>query len=279
MKYNADSFFTIGKSHTVCQDYARTGSQRGDGMPFAVLCDGCSASPDSDMGARFLALAAASEIQTGEEESISLFNHYTLKRASASLGYYGLPLRALDATLLTAQVEHEHSRVRVRVQGDGVVVCRKRTGFWDMWLVEHPQGAPRYLSYDQEPNRLTGYRHEFGEETLVNVYSFTEEGRYLQKSSECQGNVEFFAPAEEYDLVLLLSDGVSSFQQLVATNTSRHLTGVPAEEVISHLLKIKSFTGQFLQRRCRSFLTKFCTEHNWQHYDDFSAAAIWMGES
>ena len=53
---NADHYYTIGNSHSVCQDYAISGLV--ENGAYAILSDGCSSSPDVDVGARMLSLSA-----------------------------------------------------------------------------------------------------------------------------------------------------------------------------------------------------------------------------
>ena len=77
---------------------------------------------------------------------------------------------------------------------------------------------------------------------------------------------------------MVLSDGVQTFQRVVRTGTSKTLEDVPIEEVVDQLLKIKGTKGEFVTRRCQKFMNKFCIKNEWQHSDDFSAAAIWMGD-
>ena len=48
----ADCAFAAGRGHDVCQDYAAAGG--GADEPYAILADGCSTSPDTDVGARLL---------------------------------------------------------------------------------------------------------------------------------------------------------------------------------------------------------------------------------
>ena len=62
MEWRTDAFFSIGKTHMVCQDYARSGTTRA-GHPYAIVCDGCSSSPDTDLGSRFLAMSFASYVE------------------------------------------------------------------------------------------------------------------------------------------------------------------------------------------------------------------------
>ena len=50
-----DAYYTIGRLHLFCEDYALHGWEP---VPHLILADGCSAAPDSDLGARLLALNA-----------------------------------------------------------------------------------------------------------------------------------------------------------------------------------------------------------------------------
>ena len=59
---NADCYYEIGYSHTVCEDYALAGKINND-ISFAIVCDGCSASPHVDVGARILTYAALSQLK------------------------------------------------------------------------------------------------------------------------------------------------------------------------------------------------------------------------
>ena len=266
MKFSVDAFFTLGKTHAVCQDYAR--ATVSSGRAFAVLCDGCSHSPDTDYGARLLAASAAMEIDPRGDKVIL--------RAGRAARELGLPYEALDATLLTAT--GTPSGVRVSVAGDGVVVARHRgEDRLVACIYQHPQNAPAYLSYQLDPVRRESYIAEFGAETIVKTSRRSAEGPWCQVDTADEG-LDVVFPARLFDLVMLLSDGAQSFQRVVETRTSRHAEPVPLESVIDQLVQIKSFAGSFMQRRCHGFLSRFCVEHRWQHTDDFSAAAIFMEE-
>lgn len=277
MKWNTDAFFAIGKTHMVCQDYAKAGYQQ-HGLPYVVLSDGCSTSPDTDVGARILCSTAAFNMHwiSGNECSF-LDRESTILEASRQAAMaLDLEPRCLDATLLAAyQTEAADGRVGVGVslRGDGVVLARQRDGTAVVFSVDHEHNAPRYMSYDLDPERRDGYMKKYGDRSSLASHKIGEEGG----SHKFFGNpTDWFFAAEEFDLVMLLSDGVHTFQRLVKTNTTRMLEPVPTDLVIEHLLKIRSATGKFLQRRCHKFLTTYCETNEWQHADDFSAAAIWM---
>ncbi len=50
---SSDSFFTIGKSHDICEDYACNGVFN-DEIAYVIVCDGCSSSTHTDFGSRIL---------------------------------------------------------------------------------------------------------------------------------------------------------------------------------------------------------------------------------
>lgn len=282
MKWNADAFFAQGKTHMVCEDYARAGTQQ-NGLPYALVCDGCSSSPDTDIGARLVASATAFQMHwiASREATFSERERLIIDAAANAANEVDVGLRSLDSTLIAAYHgvdEDGNVGVRVSMRGDGVVVSRMHDGGWGFYVVEHEHNAPRYLSYDIDPARLEGYLHKYGETSSWRPYS-SDSGWIPAGAAPYKGHPkDWFFEAEYYDLVMILSDGVQTFQRVAKTGTSKSLEDVPMEQVVEQLLKVKGTSGEFLKRRCHKFLSKFCAINEWQHADDFSAAAIWMGE-
>lgn len=282
MHWNADAFFAKGKTHMVCQDYAKAATTEG-GHAYALVCDGCSSSEHTDVGARLLAHSAALNMEwlRTPDPSFSDREHLIIQAAANAATEIGAPLRCLDATLVAARTgldENGNAGVRVSMRGDGVVVTRGRDGYWGFDVVEHDHNAPRYLNYDINDDRLQGYLARFGERGSWRPWSSTN-GWIPAGPVFFEGHPkDWFYDARYFDLVMVMSDGVQTFQRAVRTGTTKTFEDVPLEQVIEHLLKIKNPTGAFLQRRCHKFLTKYCALNEWQHGDDFSAAAIWMGE-
>lgn len=281
MKWHADAFFSIGKTHMVCEDFAKAGLQQ-HGLPYAIVCDGCSSSRDTDTGARLLAHSAAFNMNwiAGDECSFSDREDLIIQGAKQATLTLDLNPRCLDATLVAAYAsrnEEGEEGVRVVMRGDGVVVVRNRDGGgWGFWTVDHERNAPLYLSYGLDEERLEGYMSEFGDKCMATPYS-SANGWVPAGPIPYQGHPpDWFFEAEYFDLVMVLSDGVHTFQERVEGHTSRTLENIPVEEVIEQLLRIRSTTGEFLKRRCHKFLTRYCQINDWQHADDFSAAAIYM---
>lgn len=295
MKAHSDAFFTKGSTHTVCQDYARAGVVGPHpiydieaGSPFAVLCDGCSSSKHTDIGVRLLSSITSARLASGQPLDIDgLADRSVLRLAKNTAEALGLEVSCLDATFLVAECQRDH--VRATMVGDGAAVVLTRSGDAELHVLEHPQNAPFYPSY-----RLNLTRHD----TYLSTYPAATRHRVLVRPAggpwrlEHEDDLtppanplvrwpkwpELIIPRWSCQMVMLLSDGVASFLKTVDTGTSRYQEAVPIVEVVDELLKIKSFAGPFLQRRCQAFLDKFCKAKGWQHADDFSAAAIYMPE-
>lgn len=257
---NSDAFFAIGSGHVVCQDYAATVSAE-----HVVLSDGCSRSPHTDFGARLLCRFAA--------------NHWPPLApflAEPLVDSLGLCRRCLDATILTAKVKSDS--IEVLVAGDGVVVGRARQDkALSVWEYRFAQGAPRYPSYDLSPERRARYCQEFPRNNLlveswINGQGALEEGESPQPSEACDPERLVF-PLATYDLVLVFSDGISSFVQ----KTENGPVPVPLLDVVQEMLDIKGFAGEFLQRRARRFLQTAAAQGR-HHTDDFSVAGIYVGD-
>lgn len=281
---HSDAFFAIGKAHSVCQDYARSGrtpARFGDtegSRTFAIVSDGCSGSPDTDFGARLLTMAAVEGINIlGDRlpEKVDWMIWHARDRLPQNLH-----IQSLDATLLAAYTRDDGS-IQVIVCGDGVIISRHRkTGAIEVIEVDC-KNAPSYLSYLINPDRLLIYKDAIG----------VTGGRSLRRWASPESLQQWDFPViiegepgktvlydnfpihltfdpEQYDLVMVCSDGIQSFQDAETQEP------IPLVEVVTHLMDIKSFTGEFVSRRCKSFLKRFCVKNNWQHYDDLGVAAI-----
>jgi hypothetical protein len=263
----ADSFFRMGSTHHVCQDYAASG--HANGLAYAALSDGCSSSPDTDFGARFMVQAFKNE--AGWDPSAFSIALNASKMAEAA----GLSLRCLDATLLMVMAGQRHAEIWR--SGDGVVAWRRRDGTCFFNQIEFGQNAPRYLSYQLSPENERQHR-ELSPMVKVRVgvrqpggtkWDVGEESFSIGAVSvfEC-----WYIDGRDHDLALAFSDGVESF---VDANSAP----VPLEAVLDELFAFKSLQGQFISRRCGKFLSKTCADRGWMHSDDFSAAGVYLGET
>ena len=274
---NADSCFHIGKTHKVCEDYALHCNEpvkMGLG-PFAILCDGCSSSPDTDFGARLLARAAACNMS---QNGVNLGD--ARREAEGWQESIRLHHLALDATLMVVS-QSGPDEVLATVVGDGVVAARKRDGGIEWYTIEYPSGAPGYLSYMRDDSRLATYCKATNCHHVVGMYE--DNILAMQEDYRCfktelgitfpglSWNVEF--DTKKYDLVAVMSDGAQSFMSKGLLSYQ----SVPVWEVVKRIMAVKGSKGEFMSRRVNRFL-KTAQKEGWIHTDDLSVAAIFIPE-
>ena len=265
---NADAYFAIGKTHEVCEDYALAGKD------FAVLCDGCSGSPRTDFGARFLALATEHWLQYEDKTAgeIRDLPNNALRIAHSMVKVASLPSECLDATL--AYIYTDELYANVFFQGDGVVAARRRSGGVEIFCVDYFSGAPAYLNYTSNEVRRKLYMEQ-DQGFTTTAYLPDKEPLIINGEGLIPHN--FIFDLEKYDLVAALSDGAMSFQRTVINDlgTSKHFEEVSVEDIVNPLMAVKSPTGKFVSRRCKRFL-KDCLKKGWHHNDDLSMIALYI---
>src|SRR5215208_7219869 len=101
---NANSVFNIGATHAVCQDYVIARSRAPHGGPYVVMSDGCSSSPDTDVGARLLVKAIDQMLVRTAPRDVCKLHKECARTALGWAELIGLPAQAVDATLLSAHV-------------------------------------------------------------------------------------------------------------------------------------------------------------------------------
>ena len=276
MEAHGDAMYVIGSMHTVCEDYARAMSSAG--RPYIIVADGCSASPDTDIGARLLAMAAGAYLNTFTDNAPIEPRSLALAARRLASGC-GLPQTCLDSTLLLARLLPERGgagTVEVTCFGDGSVVCRDRaSGALEITTVSFPGGAPYYLSYLLDAGRRR-ILFEHGLKKVVRVREVAGADTTLRDLTECEDEgalcTTVCVDVDRVDLVALFSDGVETF----VDRREDRPRAVPLEAVVSELLAFKNYQGRFVERRMRRFL-KAARERRWIHEDDLSLAALSIG--
>ncbi|MHA2426409.1 MAG: protein phosphatase 2C domain-containing protein [Candidatus Hermodarchaeia archaeon] len=272
---NSDSYFRIGNAHQVCEDYALSGKT--EDRAFAVMSDGCSGSPRTDFGARFLALAME-QILTNEkmsEEEIGGIHMMGLNLARLMSSTSGLGDACLDATL--GFVFTDKHFFRAFLSGDGAIAALKRNGEKWCGIIEYPSGAPPYLSYSLDEERVKYYLEQTeGCPFTLTVHEWTNLESVSTTVNENEGmNSHAFAfPRDEYELVMVMSDGVGSFQKPIHSETTRYFEPVDAIRIVDELLAVKSYNGDFMKRRYKRVIKNLCIKSGWKHLDDISVAAV-----
>lgn len=258
---NTDNIFLIGNEHKVCQDYALSGII--NDTAYAIVSDGCSASPDVDFGARILSHAAKRKIIFRVNYPIFETNDIgkaSISDASQIYGlFHNLHLQALDATLLIATVKD--NILNAYLYGDGVIVHRSSD---DVYIthIHLTSGAPDYLSYHLSKSRMANYLDM--KDNVKEVY--TNDSIEPSLYTPFTPFVIVDRPVKSGDTISVISDGINSFR------TSDN-TPIDWMNIIDDFTKYKNFEGEFVTRRMSAFKRK-CLTNSISYYDDISVASI-----
>lgn len=287
---NADSAFQIGASHAICQDYSLAGnclpgkSSAKSGAqvnPYVILSDGCSSSPDTDIGARLL-VKAAEQTLLGLDRSAASdpaeIHAEAARRALMWAELAGLHSQAVDATLLTAHLQGD--KLILGCTGDGVMCLQSAAGVLDVYSISYASNYPLYPSYTHQPERLLAW--EEVERSRKEVKHFRcdsiEAPLRLRDTWSSDLPTEVFTlRASDYKSVALFSDGIHSFYSAEQTETSKRVQVIPVEEVLCGFVSFKSVRGAFVGRRMNRFL-KECLARGWRHMDDLAIGALYLGD-
>ena len=270
---NTDKAIHIGSTHALCQDYviARSGSDNGGG-PYVILSDGCSSSPDTDIGARLL-VKAAEKIFTGEEfDSVEQLHREAAQLALGWTDSIGVPAQSVDATLLTAHVTGES--LIVACSGDGVILLESQTGTLDLYVISSPSGYPYYPCYVYQPERLSELI--FNGRTTKEIKHFRRE--LIEVRTSDSPTEVFKLNASDYKLAAVASDGIDSFFHTRQSSTGKRIEDVNLLDVLHDFWSFKNFHGAFVERRLNRFM-KDAHANGWQHADDLSIGVIYLGDN
>lgn len=287
---NADSTFMIGAAHTICQDYAVSGSGLPDqqvmdtrlpATPYVILSDGCSSSPDTDTGARLLVKSAEAVFlhpSYPSADDLGRAHEESARRALAWAALLGLRPQAVDATLLTAHLKDDE--LILGCSGDGVIVLQTLAGGLDVYAISYPSGYPLYPGYAHQIERRRALKEQGGFHKEVKHFrcaSF-EEPLLLRETLTSTSQTEVLAvKASDYRLAIILSDGINSFRAMSQTATSKRVETIPLEATLKELVSFKSLRGSFVGRRVKRVMKDYLLK-GWQHTDDLAVGALHLGD-
>lgn len=249
---HVDGHFARGRSHAVCQDYALASARR------AVVSDGCSSAPHSDVGARLLAHAAMSASST------ALASGAWLREPRDAQRQLGLPASCLDATVLIADAHDDG--IEVSMFGDGVLAARRRDGRLTLIEVSFDDAAPPYPSYALSAERTAAY-------AAAGLGTPRLRGTTDAPEPEPRGDALHWRFSRDlWSGVLVGSDGLCAFAD------GRGLVQ-PTTSVVQALFRYPSPRGAFVTRRLRKFLSKEAPAMGIHPHDDVALAALcWSDE-
>lgn len=250
-----DAFYTIGKLHSFCQDYAVRGINL---FPYVILADGCSAAPDSDLGARLLALNARLLLRrfarAATDQRQRALQHERLgkrivRRAARQARDLGLDTTVLDATLSIAWCQG--ATVYAHFYGDGCIAARRADGAVVAIEIEYAENAPYYLSYRLDPERQALYQAAIADPaTAQRIHRWSETGVTIRRKP-VDAPILFSFDLATFPRVLVATDGLHS---LVNLATRERLDSLA---VAREILDFHHFDGPFVQRRLGEVLARY----------------------
>jgi serine/threonine protein phosphatase PrpC len=257
---NADSTINIGSTHTLCQDYAIARNE------YVILADGCSSSPDTDIGARLLVKALDQIIE--KPTAIDELHKEAARLALGWANMIALPPESVDATLLSIHITA--NELIVACSGDGVIMLESQTGILDVYVISSPSGYPFYPSYVHQPERLAelvnNNRHtrsikNFSSNIVTTIDSLT---------------VTFKLNVADYKYAAVASDGINSFFHTQQATNGKRVEPVGLSDVLDEFWSFKNSHGAFVERRMKRF-RKDTHARGWQHADDLAIGVIHLG--
>jgi hypothetical protein len=264
---NTDCAISIGSTHSLCQDYVIA---QNDGQ-YVILSDGCSSSPDTDIGARLLVKAAEKLFTEQVTDNVEAWHEKAARLALDWAGLIGAPAQSVDATLMTAHVSCES--LIVACSGDGVILLESQSGSLDLYVISSPSGYPFYPCYAHQRERLA---------ELISNGRTTKEIKHFREASievtTSDSPTEVFKlNASDYKFAAVASDGIDSFFHTRQSSTGKRIEDVCLLDVLHEFWSFKNFHGAFVERRFNRFM-KDAHANGWQHADDLSIAVIHLGD-
>lgn len=269
---NANHHFEIGKDHIVCEDYALSGVGVSGTSAYAIISDGCSASPEVDVGARILALSAKETLAQCGGGPYEVFGTNVIHKAKGIFDVLPyLHPQALDATLLITWVKN--GILTAYMYGDGVFFYKGQAESRSLqisFLNDNTDfnGAPAYLSYNLNEKRIKGYNSMGGIKMVEEVVDRLDgtDLSITHKILQPFDPVVVEMPVVAGDIFGVCSDGVGSFRK--ADNEI-----IPYTDILKQVTDYRSTAGVFVER-CVKFFKRNCAKELITHSDDLSVAAV-----
>lgn len=272
---NADCTLNIGSTHSLCQDYVI--ARNGDKSPYVILSDGCSSSPDTDIGARLLVRAMDQRLVANPGSDLEEMH---TESASVALGWaavMGVAAQAVDATLMSAHVSGDE--LIVGCSGDGVIVLESNTCVLDVFEISSPSGYPFYPCYMHQPQRLEEMVHNDRCRKELKHFrrnSADEPLKLLGVTTSDSLTEVLNLNASDYKYAAVASDGIHSFLHVQQSMNGKRVEAVSLTAILEMLWSFKNSQGAFVERRMKRF-RKDIQSKGWQHADDLSVGVIHLG--
>lgn len=257
-----DNFLIQGNSHTICEDYTYYAQD-----DYFIVADGCSSSPNTDIGARLLTHLFSAELEHNRPLTVDSLDKI-LKKATEIIHSFKLSSFSLDSTLLCGYIKDKI--ININLFGDGYLFVKYKDGSNLIIEIEYTDNAPYYLRVNCDEL----YKKQWLEHFPNNRLKIIE---YIQNSisKTMNSNVTNY-PSYSFDLdnieyIGIASDGLASFVNPLGDIKS-------PKEVIDDILSFKNNKGAFVKRRLKKMIKNYGKD-GFHNYDDVSVAVFHNGEN
>lgn len=289
----SDSFFQQGTTHSVCEDYAMHCDD------VALVSDGCSndgKSIMSDWGARIICAASMQQIKLHHAE-IDFCDF--LDKIGQYWKVINCFLTTVDKNSITATLgmcRQNGDFIDVFLSGDGCWGVQKTDGSWEINNIEFLAGgeknmiAPYYPKYGWSINEAANYLKLFGGDYRKTTWRGDLKTPLKMEQEVFDGKFDISKPYffEQYKkencvVVFVGTDGVSSFIEIIKTETSKHTQGITVPQVLSVVFDGVNYKQKDFLNRQRNWIFKqqktgTFPKRNWHNTDDFSMGVIYCGD-
>lgn len=253
-----DSHFSMGRTHLVCEDYARRGHSP---FPWVMVSDGCSSSNDTDIGSRLLILTAQKYLsQLNCLPDYYSFGKQIISQTVKNMQPLDLNDNTLDATLLLAIAKGR--TIYIYIYGDGFIVLKDKENNWRIIEFSFTQNAPYYLSYWIDESYRTSYLKMLQTQKTLQI----KDGQHSTLFSYDKA-LQYQFSLDDYPLIAVVSDGLSKFINM------NDYKPVSIETLLPQLFDFPSLSGSFAKRRLPAILTNLATE-SILPFDDISVGVF-----
>lgn len=255
MQLHSDHHHTIGLTHKVCQDYVVSGETP---TPFIVLSDGCSSSPNSEIGAKILTLTTQQILKNANQWPLDYanFGEQLINTAFNVTNKLQLPDDVLDATVILAFLQEDN--IMVYVYGDGCLLFKDHDGNVGTIEVIFTHNAPFYLTYWLNKERLLEYK-KHGAKPLLLIDSVNGQS----EPKPFHTPLIFCLPLNKFKIMGIASDGASHFVNISQSEK------IPLYEIATDLLAFPETLNGFVKSHTINILAKYA-ERSIHPIDDLS---------
>jgi len=283
-KINTDSIYVKGHNHKVCEDYAYDGvvpSDMGD-VHYAIICDGCSGSQDSDIGARLITHGLIKFLKnmgrnvhyyhrepTGFYENLNFHLKRVIYNSAENVGLSKLSFVATIQAIIVIKDKLFHFRY-----GDGSMIHYCNGDIHRPFYFDYTSGTPYYFVDSFEGRDMERYVNMFEHDKIIKDGHEQTAENHVYDWTNFWNVIDLNTLPDGHNVFAVTSDGIETCYYFDKDKNDKQVA-IGIDNTLKMAFPFKNFQGEFVKRRFNRFFEDM--EKNKQyHYDDVSVAAIYI---